>query len=81
MEEKKNYQEMEGSVTAQEETSAESVQGEASTGISQGGVSAEAVQENTGTETSQGEASIETSQEEINEVDGEPIYHADEGEE
>ncbi len=72
MEEKKNYQEMEGSVTAQEETSAESVQGEASTGISQGVVSAEAVQENTGTETSQ---------EEINEVDGEPIYHADEGEE
>lgn len=68
MDEKMNYQELENGAAAQEGTSA---------------AAQEAIAEETPTVAGEetGEGSEVTSQEEINEADGEPIYHANEGEE
>lgn len=68
MDEKKNYQELESSAAAQEGTSAEA----------QEAIAEEALKV---ADEETGEGSEATAQEEINEVDGEPIYHANEGEE
>ncbi|MCM1120094.1 MAG: hypothetical protein NC543_12140 [bacterium] len=70
MEEKMNYQELEGGTAAQEGTSAKTQE------ASMEGTLKEAVGVLEQEQVGEG-----TAQEEINEVDGEPIYHANEGEE
>lgn len=72
MEERLEQQEQMDVAAAQEETSGEPAQEKASDVTAQ---------EETSSELAQEEAGDVASQEEINEVDGEPIYHADEGEE
>lgn len=70
MDEKMINQELEGGAAAQEGASVEAQEAIAEETLKE---TDEAVEQEEGGEI--------TAQEEINEVDGEPIYHADEGEE
>lgn len=71
MDKKMNYQDLEGGAAALEENSVETVREEPGLKPPRDGDGAVAVLGEDGAGTGQ----------EINEVDGEPIYHADEGEE